>query len=98
MLIIFFIVYRICFYIFIGQPLEMGNIPNTAPDIFKILKRFLFYSFGISPITLIIYYAITLINYKKNKLKKINYFYVFLITSTYSFFWFFDFGSIWLYW
>jgi len=97
-LIIIFIIYRICFYLVIGQPLEMGNIPNTAPDIFRIVKRFLFYSFGISPIILLTYYIITWFNFKKNKLRKISYFYVFLVTLTYSLFWFFDFGSIWLYW
>ncbi len=97
-LILCFFIYRICFYLFLGQPLEMGNIPETAPNIFWIVKMFLFYSLGITPLILMVYFLIVVNRYKEKRMSKVNYLCTIIIALSYSLFWFCDFGSIWLYW
>ncbi len=97
-LILGFVIYRICFYVFLGQPLEMGNLPNTAPDIFRIVKTVLFYSLGLSPFMLITYFIITYLRYKKKALQRADYVYSIIIAVSYFVFWYFDSGSMWLFW
>jgi hypothetical protein len=41
LLLILFVIYRITFYLFFGQPLEFGNVPKEAPYIFEATKSFL---------------------------------------------------------
>ena len=97
-LVLLFVIYRVCFYIFLGQPLEMGNIPSTAPYIFRIVKNVLIFSLGFSPLLLLVYLLIVLVNIKNGELGKAGYFYAISVAIAYSVFWFFDFGSVWLFW
>lgn len=97
-LILAFIMYRICFNVFLGQPLEMGNIPSTAPNIFRLIKNILIYTLGISPVVLVVYYLITWNKFRKKQLRKTDLYFAMLIAIIYSIFWFSDSGSVWLFW
>ncbi|HNR19436.1 MAG TPA: hypothetical protein PKN75_14595 [Bacteroidia bacterium] len=97
-LIIAYFIFRLCFYLVLGDPLEMGNIPLSAPSIFVNVKKVLMYLFGSSLVVLAIYFVVIYKTIKEKKMDNKGYVLLLFIVLSYSLFWFFDFGSLWLFW
>ncbi len=96
--IIVFIFYRIWFYCELGQPLEYGNIPQSAPNSFRIVKSLLSRGFFISLLFAIPYLYVIVSKIVTKDFKKKDGILLAIVTLLYFLFLQFDFGATWLLW
>ena len=97
-LIISFLLYRIMFYLLLGQPLEMGNLPETAPKAFRTIKMAISVPLIFTPFILPVYLFIFIFQLKENPFLS-KYSLAFLsVIILYLLFWFLPDGATWLYW
>jgi len=102
LLLILFALYRIIFYLYFGQALEFGNVPEEAPYIFKVTKNFLSNQIFLSLFLYLPVYLIwTIVKLIKKRFNNISVTFLLMnviILIGYLILWICDCGATWFLW
>jgi hypothetical protein len=91
-----YIIYRVLFYIVVGEPIIIGNIPNYAPEFFDHAQLFLIVNTLFATILSVFYVWITIRYIYNNELLKWHQYLALFNFSSYLLFYFSEHGAVWL--